>query len=230
MRKRTPKRLPRRFPRSVFSLLSLVLALATGYVAGREHIGVDHVEDRHAVFSSFAVLDLDLEGLARMRNSPLPPRNKPARERWSRIVQVMDGDTVRLDDGRVVRLLGIDAPESSENRKLQNDLREMGIRVRPAVLTEMGKAAAIYVKRLAEGRRCWLEYENERKDIYGRALAYVHLDNGVILNESLLADGYAKAYLKTSFKYKKRYVLLQNGARLNRRGLWRMEEVPLKHE
>lgn len=140
------------------------------------------------------------------------------------IAQVLDGDTLRLSDGTTVRLIGIDAPESSDNKKLKKDLDAMTVAARPRDLVRLGEEATRFARAVAEGRHCWLEYEREKTDLYGRVLAYVHLDDGTILNEAMLSNGYAKAYLNVSFRYKKRYVLLHNGARLKGKGLWRKEK------
>lgn len=227
MARRGKKKKAWRFQRSFFSLLSLVLAMAGGYVAGRES---GPSPDRDVVFASFAELDVDLESVRRMRASPVPPRKKPAREPWTAIAAVMDGDTLRLADGRTVRLIGIDAPESSDNKKLRRDMETMGVKFRPSDLTALGGDATAYARTLAEGRRCWLEYDRERTDLYGRTLAYVHLDTGVTLNEAMISGGFAKVYLNNSFLYKRRYIMLQIEARMRRRGLWKPSADSLDNE
>ncbi len=81
-------------------------------------------------------------------------------------------------------------------------------------------AAAAFSREVAQGRRCWLSQERDRKDQYDRTLAYVHFENGAVLNELLLDQGYAKVYMNFDFRYKQRYVRLQTEAQAARRGLW----------
>lgn len=83
----------------------------------------------------------------------------------------------------------------------------------------MGRASAAHARALAEGSRCWLEFDDKHRDRYGRLLAFVHLEDGTVLNEAMLADGYAKVYY-TDFRYLGRYLRLQEDARREGRGLW----------
>lgn len=213
-------RAARRKPRTWLSVASILITLALAYLVTEEGDS-EYVEDPARVFAAFAELDLDLEAVVRMRDSPLPPSAKPGGAQWRAVAEVVDGDSVRLDGGDTVRLLGIDAPEASVNRKLGDDVRKMDIAVRDDALVALGRESAMFARSLARGKRCWLEFENQRTDQYGRLLAYVHLEDGTILNETMLRAGYAKVYLNQSFAYKKRYVFLQQEAKLRKRGLWR---------
>jgi len=73
---------------------------------------------------------------------------------------------------------------------------------------------------MVEGKRVKLEYDWQRKDRYGRTLAYVYLDDGTFLNAEIIKQGYGFAYTKYPFKYLDEFRELQKEARLNKRGLW----------
>ena len=76
------------------------------------------------------------------------------------VERVVDGDTLVLDGGERVRLIGVDTPET----------------VHPSKPVEaFGKEASAFTRRTAEGRSVRLEYEprTARTDRYGRTLAYV---------------------------------------------------------
>jgi micrococcal nuclease len=79
------------------------------------------------------------------------------------VARVVDGDTieVRLDGGlEYVRLIGVDTPET----------------VKPGTPVQCyGPRASHFAKRLLSGRRVRLVFGVERRDVYGRLLAYVHL-------------------------------------------------------
>jgi micrococcal nuclease len=79
------------------------------------------------------------------------------------VTRVVDGDTIEARiDGRVedVRLIGVDTPES----------------VQPGAPVEcFGPRASRFAHRLLEGRRVHLDLGEERRDPYGRLLAYVYL-------------------------------------------------------
>ncbi len=79
------------------------------------------------------------------------------------VTRVVDGDTIEARiGGRVedVRLIGIDTPET----------------VKPGAPVEcFGPQASRFAHRLLEGRRVRLVFGVERRDPYGRLLAYVYL-------------------------------------------------------
>ncbi len=214
------KRLPKRFSFSWKSILSLVGIVVLGYVAMLEDEAAESGRKPEAIFTVFARLDLNVDSVLRMKPSPTPPRAKPIGTQWLTIAEVLDGDTIKLSNGETVRLLGVDAPESSVNRKMKLDIYEMGIQISEQEMLRLGQAATRFAKNLAEGKRCWLEYDRAETDLYDRALAYIHLEDGTILNEEMIAAGYAKAYIKQPFTYRRSYILHHVNARDNKRGLW----------
>jgi micrococcal nuclease len=94
------------------------------------------------------------------------------------VVEVIDGDTIRLDNGEVVRLLGIDTPERGE---------------------EGYYAAAERLRELVEDKEVVLIRGNSsNRDRYGRLLRYVFVNNlNESINELMLKEGYAVVYGKT---------------------------------
>lgn len=117
---------------------------------------------------------------------------------WRTIVRVVDGDTLVLDGGERVRLLGVDTPEKFESPKLERDARKSGLDRK--TIQQMGERASAFTKSICEGKRCWLEYGQRRYDKYGRTLAVVHLANGSILNEEILRSGTGTPYLARECK------------------------------
>ena len=128
------------------------------------------------------------------------------------VERVVDGDTiiVRLPDGRRerVRLLGIDTPESVDPR-------------RPVEC--FGKEAAARTRKLLAGRHVLLEFDPTQglRDRYGRLLAYVFRDDGLFINETLIAEGFAHEYTyKVPHRYRERFRKAQQAAKAAKRGLW----------
>ena len=125
--------------------------------------------------------------------------------------RVIDGDTIELTDGRLVRYIGIDTPEV--RRKAGN---RWVVDPEPFAL-----AAAEANRRLVEGKPVRLEYDEQLKDRYGRTLAYVYVGEQMV-NEALVADGYAHVLtIPPDVRYAERFRLLANEARRARRGVWR---------
>ncbi len=141
------------------------------------------------------------------------------------VTRVIDGDTFecRLEDGEkvMVRLIGIDTPESRHNRKAYRDSERSGRSVEEIV--RLGKKAYRFTKSLIPpGTTVYLETDVQLYDRYERLLAYVYLPDGRMLNEVLLKEGYATVYtIPPNVKYAERFVELQREAVREGRGLWR---------
>ena len=90
--------------------------------------------------------------------------------------QVRDGDTLVLEDGRHVRLIGVNAPELARGGKPAQPLAE---------------EAKLFVERFLAGGDLELVFDRERQDRYGRTLAHVYNSNGDNLESALLAAGLA---------------------------------------
>lgn len=135
-------------------------------------------------------------------------------EAGARVTAVVDGDTikVRLDGGadERVRYIGIDTPES----------------VKPGTPVECfaKRASAENARLLAAGDdRVRLRFDAERRDRYGRLLAYVYrTSDGVLVNGELVRGGYAGTLeIAPNLALAKRFSGLQREARAAGRGLWK---------
>ena len=136
------------------------------------------------------------------------------------VTRVIDGDTIELANKERVRLIGIDTPEARYNPKLKRDARRTGRDYRTIIT--MGRKATSFTKSLVEGKKVKLEFDAEKRDKYGRLLAYVYLPDGRMLNAELLKEGYAQIYtFPPNVKYVDSFLKLQKQARENNRGLWK---------
>lgn len=96
-------------------------------------------------------------------------------------VQVVDGDTLVLDSGEKVRLVGIQAPKLPLGRP---DFE-------PWPLGEEAKEA---LERLALGKPLRLVYGGRKVDRHGRLLAQLYTEDGVWVQGALLEAGMARVY------------------------------------
>jgi micrococcal nuclease len=154
------------------------------------------------------------------------PLEANGRERFSpaKILRVTDGDTLKVNykgKEESVRLIGIDAPESKINKKARNDAQRSGEDLK--TITAMGKEATKFVKSLVKpGDTVTIEFDVQKRDKYGRLLAYVYLSDGKMLNEEIVKDGYANLMtIPPNVKYQERFLKVYREARENRRGLWK---------
>jgi len=124
--------------------------------------------------------------------------------------RIVDGDTIQLQNGKFVRYIGIDTPETRK-------------RVRGVWLYKPEQYSLDAKKlnsELVGGRRVELEFDSEEYDKYGRWLAYVHAE-GKMVNEEILKAGYAKILvIPPNTKYLKRFKKAEQEAKDNKRGIW----------
>ena len=137
--------------------------------------------------------------------------DEPAAPDTARVVRVVDGDTIRvgLPSGEEpVRYIGIDTPES----------------VKPGTPVQcFAKRASAHNEQLVGGEDVRLRFDVERRDRYGRLLAYVYrADDGAFVNARLVRDGYARTLtIPPNVRYAGSFAALARTAREHRRGLWR---------
>jgi micrococcal nuclease len=127
-----------------------------------------------------------------------------------KVIEVIDGDTVKLADGRLLRYIGIDTPEirlKQNNRFIYHP--------QPYALE-----AKKMNKRLVENKFVKIEFDVQKTDAYGRLLGYCFVGS-VFVNAKLVEDGYAVIYtMPPNVKYADFFALLQKQARQSKRGLW----------
>jgi len=124
--------------------------------------------------------------------------------------RVIDGDTIELADGRLVRYIGIDAPEV---RRRQGD--QWVVDPEP-----FGQEARDANRRLVEGKSIGLEYDVQTHDRFGRLLAYVYVD-GQMVNAKLLEGGFAQPLtIPPNVRYADLFRRLAAEARQQQQGLW----------
>jgi micrococcal nuclease len=150
---------------------------------------------------------------------PIPASSVSAEETLKgTVTAIYDGDTVKVRlAGRTderVRLIGVDSPELDDAR-------------------ERVRLMAFLAKRFTFSRLYQTTVEllpgPEKRDTYGRLLAYIRTENGEMFSEVLCREGYAFAYLKFPFDetWKKKLKEAETSARQAGRGLWKREPYPV---
>ncbi|MEA2455804.1 MAG: micrococcal nuclease [Thermoleophilaceae bacterium] len=122
----------------------------------------------------------------------------------ARVTKHTDGDTLWLSGIGKVRLIGVDTPEVYGQVECY------------------GRQASAFVKRLLPlGARARYSLDIEKRDRYGRALAYVYTGDGRFLNLLLVRRGYARALtIPPNDRFADRLVAAARTARDRRVGLW----------
>jgi len=126
------------------------------------------------------------------------------------VKHVYDGDTVVLEGGQRVRLLGVNTPEI-ESRHRQS---ESG-----------GVAAKEWLQKQLQGKKAYLEFDEEKHDHYKRLLAHIFLPDGKHLNLALVENGLAIAnIIPPNIRYADTLINAQQQAEKQKLGLWSMPD------
>ena len=146
-----------------------------------------------------------------------PPQNI---DESVRVNYVYDGDTLQLEDGRKVRLIGLDTPEVySRNKNLDNDIKAAGEKAKAALQRQLNQS----------DQRVSLAYGSQRFDRYRRSLAHVFLADGKNVQAWLIREGHAVAFTtppndSMSDCYQQQETLAIEAGR----GIWKMSRFQVK--
>ena len=123
----------------------------------------------------------------------------------AKVAKVIDGDTIKLESGQVVRYIGIDTPETVHPSK---------------PIQCYGKEASNKNKELVEGKEIEMEKDVSETDKYGRLLRYIWIGD-IFVNEYLVREGFAhSSTYPPDVKYQNRFREAEREAREESRGLW----------
>jgi len=130
--------------------------------------------------------------------------------RETRVLRVVDGDTIMLAHLGSSRVIGVDTPEVYGGRECY------------------GPEASAFARRvLAPGTPVRYVRGVERRDRYGRALVYLWLPDGRSYGAMLAEGGYASALtIPPNDRYARRFRRLVGQAKRLGRGRWSAKACP----
>ena len=158
-----------------------------------------------------SILGFDYEKLIKTN-----PKNNPEIFATNvRVVEVEDGDTVQLEKGLPVRLVGIDAPE--KGKPFYNESR-------------------VFLMEMLGKKRVEVEYIQRQNDNYGRLRGYLFVkcdyenqkyceDNRLNVSEAMVGNGMAKMIIEKSWvklkpDYSEELKKAEKEAQEKKLGLW----------
>ncbi len=129
--------------------------------------------------------------------------------RESLVKKIIDGDTIQLDTGEIVKYIGIEAPE---------------INLKEGRSEFFAKEAKKFNHKLVFLKKVHLEFDKEQKDKEGRMLAYVYVKK-IFVNAELVKLGYAKATPSPpNEKHKAMFLDYEKKAMASEKGLWQEQK------
>ncbi|EQB63687.1 MAG: Nuclease (SNase protein) [candidate division Zixibacteria bacterium RBG-1] len=125
-----------------------------------------------------------------------------------KVKEVIDGDTIVLESGEHFRYVGIDTPEKDQPFYLE--AKELN-------------------QKLVESKEIRIEFDLQRKDKYGRTLAYVYVGE-TFVNAELVRNGLANLYtVPPNVKHTEYFLKLQSEAKEKKLGIWSEAKKPEKN-
>jgi len=128
------------------------------------------------------------------------------------VQRIIDGDTITLSDGRLVRYVGIDASEKNFQTGTADPCFQEALSLN---------------RQLLENRKILLVYDAEKQDRYNRTVAYVFAKPAsgegktAFVNAELVRAGYVRAYrYAPNLKYSALMYALEEFAASQKRGMW----------
>jgi len=126
-------------------------------------------------------------------------RNFPTKEKVKRVV---DGDTIELANGQIVRYVGVNAPNNGE--PFEEEATEVN-------------------QKLTQGKTVTFEYDAYTSDRFGRVLAYPFVGGKNVVVE-LARQGMVKVTIyedRRKLKYQDELLKAQEEAKQKKRGIWK---------
>ena len=114
-------------------------------------------------------------------------KNTTGREEYYSVKEIISPALLRLNNGSVIRLLGIRDKESIN-----------------------GEAVA-FLKEKVKGKKVFMKFDKQKHDENNTLLCYLYLKNKTFINAHLIKKGLAEADTAIDFKYKKKFTALEIG-------------------
>lgn len=156
---------------------------------------------RNSLFGLFVIFAL-LSGCGQDKREEKKPEVSTSEAAKVVVAEVYDGDTFRMSDGKKVRIVGIDTPETGE--RFHDEARD-------------------YLAGLIFEREVVLKPLSAGSDRYGRILAEVYLDT-INVGLAMIRRGYAQLYLFDDDHFlKDKYLPFLKEAIGQKKGIWSLK-------
>jgi len=132
------------------------------------------------------------------------------------VKSVHDGDTLKLNDGRKIRLIGINTPELARDNQAAQ------------AYAHQARNSLIQLIKQTE-QKIQLVYGVDRQDKYKRTLAHIYLANGQNMQARLISQGLATAFTTPpNDRMASCYRMLEKAAMQQQLGIWSLADYQIQ--
>lgn len=104
------------------------------------------------------------------------------REDYYTVKEVISPELIRLNNGMVVRLIGVKAKEADDGRAIN------------------------YLLEKTKGQRVFMKFDNQKYDDGNNLLCYLYLSNKTFINAHIIKEGLAAVDISSDFKYRDKFL------------------------
>jgi len=120
------------------------------------------------------------------------------------VIRVFDGDTLQVDDGRIIRLIGVNAPEIQSPFSKEEPF---------------GQESRNFLDTLIRHEKVLIETGNPPLDKFNRTLAYIYLGD-ILVNGRIIREGWASSDRQFNHPWQDLFLSYENEARSKGLGIW----------
>jgi endonuclease YncB( thermonuclease family) len=136
------------------------------------------------------------------------------------VVKVVASDLIVLEDGRRVKLIGVESAGAPPRQYVKYDEKGHVIEEPVEPTIPLQEQALTYAQELLENQKVRLEYDVDAGDTHGYLYAYVYLPDGKMANVELLRMGFVKLRIvPPNVKYEDKFSEAYQEAKKEKRGL-----------
>jgi endonuclease YncB( thermonuclease family) len=136
------------------------------------------------------------------------------------VVKVVSSDLIVLEDGRRIKLIGIESAGPPPRHYAKFDEKGHVIEEPEEPTIPLEEQALTYAQNLLENKKVKLEYDVDARGARGYLYAYVYLPDGRMANTELLRMGFVKLkVVAPNVKYEGRLDMAYQEAKREKRGL-----------
>ncbi len=121
------------------------------------------------------------------------------------VVRVIDGDTLQIEDGRIIRLIGVDAPEVQSPFSKEEPF---------------GQESRDYLDSLVRKKKVLIKPGDPPFDRDHRTTAYVY-SGDILVNGRMIRDGWAASNHAADHPWRDLFLSYENEARSKGLGIWK---------
>jgi len=112
-------------------------------------------------------------------------KNSGEREEYFSVKEIISSELVKLNNGLVVRLIGIKEKKSENGQAIR------------------------FLEEKIKGQKVFMKFDSRKYDDYDHLLCYLYLKNKTFINAHLVKEGLADVDTVTDFKYKDKFVKIK---------------------